>query len=80
MKNKEFVFTDFLEMIQKSWTYERMTEEEKGAISCIILDYRTTENIKGTYNQRWKTLNVIYSTYLRGIGYNGADWREKEVL
>ena len=29
MKNKNLVFTDFLEMIKKSWTYEKLTEEEK---------------------------------------------------
>lgn len=77
MKNKDFVFTDFIEMVRNSWTYGKMTEEERGAIHCLLLDYRTTENIKGTYQQRWNALNVVYSAYLRGIGYNGADWREK---
>lgn len=75
MKNKNFVFTDFLEMIRNSWTYDRMTEEEKNKIHCILLDYRTTDNIKGTYRQRWDALNALYHAFLIAIDYNGPEWR-----
>lgn len=74
-KNKDFVFTDYLEMIRKSWTYDRMTQEEKEKIHCILLDYRTTDNIKGTYQQRWQALNALYRAFLIGIGYDNFDWR-----
>lgn len=74
-KNKDNVFTDYLEMIKKSWTYDRMTQEEKDKIHYILLDYRTTENIKGTYQQRWQALNALYHAFLIGIGYDNFDWR-----
>lgn len=78
MKNKDFVFTDFLEMIKKSWTYEKLTEEEKGKINCILLDSRTSENIKGNYNQRWKALNALYYAFLIALDYTPTGWREEE--
>lgn len=78
MKNKNFVFTDFLEMIKKSWTYEKLTKEEKGKINCILLDSRTSENIKGNYNQRWKALNALYYAFLIALDYTPTGWREEE--
>lgn len=75
-RHKDFVFTDFLEMIKKSWTYDRMTREEKEKIHVILLDCRTTDNIKGTYRQRWEALNAVYFAFLIAIDYNGPDWRE----
>lgn len=76
MKNKDCVFTDFLEMIKKSWTYERLTEEEQAKIHCILLDSRTSENITGSYNQRWKALNALYYAFLIALDYTPTGWRE----
>lgn len=76
MKNKDFVFTDFLEMIKKSWTYKRLTEEEQAKIHCILLDSRTSENIKGSYNQRWNALNALYYAFLIALDYTPTGWRE----
>ena len=75
MKNKYFVMFDYLEMVKKSWTYERMTKAEKEKLQDLFNGERIKDTIKGTYNQRWETLNAIYYAFLIGIGYNNADWR-----
>ena len=74
-KNKDNVFTDYLEMIKKSWTYARMTKEEREKIQEILTSGRIKEDIKGTYQQRWQALNALYYAFLIGIGYDNADWR-----
>ena len=74
-KNKDNVFTDYLEMIKKSWTYARMTKEEREKIQEILTSGKIKEDIKGTYQQRWQALNALYYAFLIGIGYNNFDWR-----
>ena len=62
-------------MIKKSWTYDRMTKEEKEKVQEILTSGRIKEDIKGTYKQRWQALNAIYYAFLIGIGYDNFDWR-----
>jgi len=79
MKNKENAQRDFIEMIEKSWTFDRMTETEKA--DCIrLLTDRTCRALKGTYSQRWDVMNAIYSGFLAGLGYfrNPVTWREEK--
>ena len=79
-KNKDFVFTDYLKMIKNSWTYARMTQEEKEKIEELLTSGRIKEDIKGTYKQRYNALNGVYYAFLIGIGYDNFDWRgEKNV-
>lgn len=74
---KENVLNDFVLMIEKSWTFERLTEGEKERLKTVLFDdVRTEEALKGTYNQRWAVLQAIYSTFLTAIGYNGFNWRD----
>ncbi len=81
MKDKENALNDFIDMIEKSWTYSRMTQLEKGRFVGVMLSNDTISILKGNYENRWKILNVIYNIYLMGIGYSGFDWREdKEEL
>lgn len=75
-KLKDNVFTDFYDMIRSSWTYQKMTEKEQNKICYIILDKRTSDNIKGTYLQRWNALNALYYAFLMALDYdNNPDWR-----
>lgn len=75
MKNKNNVFVDYLEMIKKAWTYDRMTQEEKEKIKELLTSERIKEDIKGTYKQRYDALNAVYYAFLIGIGYDNFDWR-----
>lgn len=76
--NKDNAKTNFIVMIENSWTYKRMTREEQTRLSEVFESYTTREAIKGTYDQRWATLQAIYSAYLIGLGYDGFRWREKD--
>lgn len=66
------------ELLTKSWTYNRMTEEEKNAfykitewiINCGVLEpMRTSQQINALFS-------AIYTSFLEGIGYTGANWRD----
>ena len=74
-KPKEKAFPDFLEMTRNSWTYQRMTEEEKCRCEKALRSASSLD-IQGSYSQRCGALNAVYYGYLLGIGYTGALWRE----
>lgn len=78
MKNKEEAKKDFIEMIKKSWTYERMTEEEKIRWAEFVSGNSVEEALKGSYLARWHILQAIYEAYLEGIGYTDGSWRDKK--
>ena len=76
-KVKENVFVDFHDMIRNSWTFQKLTEKEQNQICYLILDRRTSENIKGTYKQRWGALNALYYAFLIALDYNNdPNWRK----
>lgn len=73
---KENVFVDFYDMIRKSWTYQKLTEKEQNKLAYIIFNKRTSDDIKGTYKQRWGALNALYYAFLIALDYdNNPDWR-----
>lgn len=76
---KENAIKNFVEMIKKSWTYDRMTDREKKIIVDILYNIRTENATKGTYKQRWETLQAIYGAYLAGLGYDSPSWRETQA-
>ena len=76
---KEKALYDFKVMIEKSWTYEKMTREEKDNWERVLNDVRTITCLKGNYNTRWNILQALYMSYLIGIGYDSFNWRESEV-
>lgn len=75
---KENTIKNFVEMIKKSWTFNKMTEKEKSIIIGILYNPRTEKATKGTYQQRWEVLQAIYGAYLAGLGYDSPTWRETE--
>lgn len=75
-KNKELVLSDFIGMIKESWTYNKMTYEEKERLLDMLDSNRTKDALKGTYDNRWCVLQAIYGAYLIGIGYDNFNWRE----
>ena len=76
--NKELALYDFKVMIENSWTYGKMTSEEKDNWERVLNDIRTITCLKGNYNTRWNILQAIYMSYLICIGYNSFNWREEE--
>lgn len=81
MKNKENVLSDFLDMTFQSWTWKKMTQDEKDRFIEMINSTRIRKDaLKGSYDVRWGILNSLYYAYLMGLGYTPT-WREnkKEV-
>lgn len=76
--NKEMAMSEFCEMIRKSWTYGRMTVEEKARCFSAIQWTHEQGILRGNFNARWAILQGVYNAFLSGIGYDGFGWREPE--
>ena len=75
-KNKENAQADWTDMIVKSWTWAKLTREERNKFGDELNKETTKRIISGTYRQRWEILNALYSMFLEGCGYNGGNWRD----
>lgn len=76
-KNKENAVKDFMQMIKESWTYARLTQNERSAWEESVTWAVNQKVVLGKYSQRWATLNALYHTFLSGVGYTGWKWREE---
>ena len=75
-KNKENAQADWTDMIIKSWTWAKLTNDERNKFGDELNKEATKKIISGTYKQRWEILNALYSMFLEGCGYNGVNWRD----
>ncbi len=66
----------FQNVIKKSWTWDRLTEEEQKR----FIDMDIFERIKGNDKTRIEWLNTIYQSFLTALGYNPINWRETEEV
>lgn len=77
-KNKENAVIDFMQMIRKSWTWARLTHQERIDFANSV-DWAIQQNvIIGTYKQRYQTVYALYYTFLIALGYGESDWRDKK--
>lgn len=72
-QNTSTAVPDYIEtVIKKSWTWARLTEEErKRFLSMEIFD-----EINGNDRTRIEWLHTIYNAYLTALGYKPIGWRE----
>lgn len=75
VRNKENAINDFIDMIKHSWTYEKLTKQEKYKLVEVFNNIRVSKCLKGTYKQRYDILQAIYMSFLYGVGYNDFNWR-----
>jgi len=64
----------FQNVIKKSWTWEKMTEEEQQR----FIDMDVFDKIKGNDKTRIEWLNTIYYAFLSALGYTPIGWRVTE--
>lgn len=64
----------FQNVIKKSWTWARLTEEEQER----FINMNVFDKIKGNDKTRVEWLNTIYHSYLVALEYRWAGWREIE--
>lgn len=76
-KVKENALNDFMNMIRQSWTWARLTDEERGKFIDYTHGCRGSAVIRGTYKQRWDAMNALYGMFLEGLGYRWSGWREE---
>lgn len=74
-KHSNAVEDYFQNVIKKSWTWARLTEEEQQR---FINMNGVFDEIKGTDDTRKRWLMTVYSAFLRGIGYKPLGWREEK--
>lgn len=63
----------FQNIIKNSWTWKRLTEEEKQRF--VNLNF---SEIKGNKDTRERWLFTVYAGFLSGCVYDGSRWRETE--
>lgn len=74
MDKENAVYNYFNTVIVKSWTWERLTDDEKERFKTCI-DF---SRIKGNQRQRVEVLNMVYSAFLHCVGYTPTGWRETD--
>lgn len=73
---KEEALKNYIDMTKNSWTYARLTEEEKNRLMYVFEWSDRQGFIKGSYKDRWGTLQVLYTSFLYALGYTPIGWRE----
>ena len=74
-KDKEDAVNNYIKMIKESWTYARLTDDEKKALLDTIEWGERQGLIKGNFNQRWNTLQLMYHAFVNALGYKPSGWR-----
>jgi hypothetical protein len=77
MRANEHAKENWIEMIKQSWTWGRLTQEERTKFLELLEHPCSAVVIKGTYNQRWEACEALYHTFLEGLGYKPLEWREQ---
>ena len=77
---KENALEEFKEMIEKSWTYNKMTTKEKENWNKALEDIRVQKALKGSWQQRWNILQVAYESFLKALDYQNGLWRQDYVV
>jgi len=77
-RNKEDARANYLGFVARSWTWARLTSDERARFARATENAEECGGIFGTYEQRWKILNWMYDAFLEGCGYEYSGWREPE--
>ena len=72
MKHSNAVENYFQNIIKKSWTWQKLTQEEQQR----FINMDVFDKIKGTDKQRVEWLNTIYTAFLSALEYKPIGWRE----
>lgn len=65
----------FYNVIMKSWTWDKLTDEERQR----FMDMKVFGRIKGNEKTRIEWLCTIYESYLAALGYESVGWRKDGV-
>jgi hypothetical protein len=72
--NKNLEVANFIErVIKKSWTFERLTEQEKQQVLSLLDNMQCKAKTPGGVS---RAIEKIYSKFLEAVGYKPCGWRE----
>lgn len=71
MKYSTAVEDYFQSVIKNSWTWEKLTEEERKR----FIDMNVFDQIKGNDQTRKEWMRTIYEAFLVALGYEPVGWR-----
>ncbi len=70
--NNNNVVEDYIEsVIKNSWTWQKLTEEERRR----FINLKVFSLIKGNEKTRISWVNTIYDAYLAALDYKPSGWR-----
>ena len=72
MKHSDVVENYFQRVIKKSWTWQKLTNEERNR----FINMNVFDRIKGNDETRIEWMNTIYTAFLSALGYQPDGWRE----
>ena len=72
MKCSNVVENYFHNVIEKSWTWKRLTEEERQK----FINMDVFERIRGDEQTKIEWLFTIYESFIEALGYKPIGWRE----
>lgn len=82
MDNEKIVIlSQYRSMIIESWTFDRLTKEEKDRLLNKIFtpeNPQLKEALKGRRGHCWDILQAIYNSYLTALNYTPLGWRENK--
>lgn len=80
-QEKIIILAQYRSMIIESWTFQRLTEEEKDRLLNKVLtpdSAQLREALKGRRGHCWDILQTIYNSYLIALDYKPINWREEK--
>ena len=63
--------------IKDSWTYAKLTKEEKDNLLNLLSKEHIRNSVKGCRQVKREILHSIYEAFLVGCGYNSWNWRDE---
>ena len=69
---REEIRQDIINIYTKSWTYERLSKDERENVIAILRDCKLYGNNK---KQIAETLHDVYSAFLTALNYKPFGWR-----
>ncbi len=79
-KDKNLAQQDWLEMISHSWTWQKLTVEERAKFVALFAHPQSNAVMKGNYEQRYEACQALYYAFLVALGYadDPMNWRDSE--
>lgn len=74
--DKDNAYGDFMRVIKKSWTWERLTDTERNNFISVADEF-IQHRLIGTYHQRLEQMNTCYRAFLSALGYMPIGWRDE---